>query len=211
MTSGQKTSPRSPDEVNLDTFMAKVRKDPSGCWLWTGKLNDWGYGYVRTGSRKTGRKVRRAHRVAYELLVGPIPADFQLDHVCRVRHCVNPAHLEPVTPRVNTRRSAAPTALNARKTLCINGHPFDAANTRIDPRGWRCCRQCERDRQAKRRGERVRLAHGADPLRSEVSHASGAPRAAAPLPAAQTTRTSERQMPRHSREEGPRHHDKGAA
>src|SRR6266496_2265386 len=86
-------------------FWAKV--DRSGgsraCWLWTGKTGRDGYGRIGLGGR--GALVRvRAHRFAYELLIGPIPDGLQIDHLCRVRHCVNPAHLEPVTQRENILR-----------------------------------------------------------------------------------------------------------
>lgn len=123
----------------VDRFMAKVDKDaPNGCWLWTAALDDGGYGVFGVTSSCT----RKAHRFAYENLVGPIPAGLQLDHLCRVRNCVNPDHLEPVTPRVNVLRGVGPTAKNAAKTHCIHGHPFDAKNTYTDPRGRRDCRKC---------------------------------------------------------------------
>ena len=78
-----------------------------------------------------------AHRVAYELQVGPIPVGLQLDHLCRVRSCVNPAHLEPVTSAENTRRG-----LRAMKTHCPQGHPYAGENLLIRPTGQRRCRTC---------------------------------------------------------------------
>lgn len=88
-----------------EKFWPRVDKTgPSGCWLWTGSCLPTGYGQV--GCRVGGKTyVSSAHRVAYRFVVGPIPAGLQLDHLCRVRRCVNPAHLEPVTPRENVRRS----------------------------------------------------------------------------------------------------------
>ena len=75
---------------------------------------------------------------------GPIPEGLTLDHLCRVRACVNPAHLEPVTLRENTLRSpSAPTAINARKTECLRGHAFTPENTWVH-RSRRCCRECKR-------------------------------------------------------------------
>lgn len=82
----------------FDTFYEKSE----GCWLWTGSLTFDGYGIFRENNRRTG-----AHRFAYEYFVGPIPAGLQIDHLCRVRNCVNPAHLDPVTNAENTTRAYA--------------------------------------------------------------------------------------------------------
>jgi hypothetical protein len=89
----------------------------------------------------------KAHRAVYELLVGPIPPDLPMDHLCGVTSCVNPAHLQIVTPRENVVRGRGPAtagARNAAKTQCPHGHPYDAANTRHDSAGRRRCRTCER-------------------------------------------------------------------
>jgi hypothetical protein len=93
----------------------------SGCWLWIGDAQANGYG------RYNGTV---AHRVTYELLVGPIPTGLTLDHKCRIRCCVNPAHLEPVTNVENVLRGDSVPAKNRRKTHCEHGHPFDEQNTR---------------------------------------------------------------------------------
>ena len=113
----------------------------SGCWLWVGHVSVMGY--ARYGSRK-----RYAHRLIYEALVGPIPAGMELDHLCRAHRCVNPSHLEVVTHRENILRGRGPAAAHARKTECVNGHPFDAANTYSwGPEGrYRSCRTCDRER-----------------------------------------------------------------
>lgn len=88
-------------------FMRLWQMGPGGCWLWTRSLNRNGYGrFALTG----GRRWVVAHRYAYEALVGPIPAGLLLDHRCRVRHCCNPYHTEPVTVRKNTLRGEGPTA-----------------------------------------------------------------------------------------------------
>lgn len=121
---------------------AKIAVDSSGCWLWTGAKAD---GYGRVGL--SGRKRIAAHRLAYTLLVGPIPEGSQLDHLCRVRHCLNPAHLEPVDCRTNLLRGQTIAATNAAKERCVHGHLFDEANTRYRMRGnsrCRSCRTCER-------------------------------------------------------------------
>jgi hypothetical protein len=125
----------------------KYEVDPSGCWLWTAALNRHGYGILDG---------RYAHRVLYKALVGEVPDDLHLDHLCRVRNCVNPAHLEPVTPRVNVMRSTAVTATNAAKTHCKRGHPFDQRNTYVKPTGYRGCRTCHADTERARRAARKR-------------------------------------------------------
>lgn len=120
----------------------EIRTDRTGeCWLWTGRLNGSGYAEMKLGGR-----YQMAHRVAYQEIVGPIPEGMQLDHLCRVRHCVNPAHLEPVTSRENTIRGQSPSAINAAKTHCKRGHAFDEANTFINTFGSRVCRACRRAR-----------------------------------------------------------------
>ena len=119
-----------------ERFWAKVQPCPmSGCWLWSGYLNEKGYGMFRHGP------MRMAHRVAYEILVGGVAGGLCLDHKCRVRCCTNPSHLEPVTPLENTRRG------DVRRAECKHGHE--------KPPGKRCpeChRQNERKRRARRRG-----------------------------------------------------------
>lgn len=120
----------------------------SGCWLWAGALSQ-GYGSVSLDGRS-----QRAHRVVYKLLAGEIPDGLQLDHLCRVRRCVNPSHLEPVTNRENAIRGVGWAGQHARKTHCVNGHEFSPENTYVwarDPRR-RYCRACTR---------RHRLAHRA--------------------------------------------------
>ena len=126
-------------------FRKRVKLDPeSDCWLWTGAGQGTGYGVYKATS---GEPWSMAHRVAYEILVGPIPKGLYLDHRCRVRNCVNPAHLEPVTTRTNTLRGNSPPAVNARKVFCIRGHPLFGANLHRKIRnGWpiRECRACKR-------------------------------------------------------------------
>lgn len=81
-------------------FWDRVDKDgPGGCWIWTGSVEGKGYGHPTIAGKK-----HPAHRLAYELLVGPVPEGLHLDHLCRVRRCVNPEHLEPVTSRENSLR-----------------------------------------------------------------------------------------------------------
>lgn len=113
----------------------------NGCWLWTRAVDAYGYGAIRAGGT-----MRKTHRLAYELLAGPIPDGLQLDHLCRVRHCANPSHLEPVTSRENSQRG-----VKAKQETCQRGHHFDAENTRRRANGRRTCRRCEFQRRHARR------------------------------------------------------------
>ena len=123
-------------------FWAKIDKNgPNDCWLWRAAKGGGGYGCFRRGGRKDGNIP--AHRFIYELLVGPIPKGLTIDHLCRNRLCVNPAHLEAVTHQVNILRGEGLAARNAKATHCIHGHPFDLFNTRFNRGGKRDCRACD--------------------------------------------------------------------
>jgi hypothetical protein len=106
----------------LDRFYRYVSPEPnSGCWLWTGFVSHSGYGQLGVGSMKDStRRIAVAHRVAHELFKGPIADGLEVDHLCRVRSCVNPEHLEAVTPSINVRRSTAP-AVNSRLGVMRRG------------------------------------------------------------------------------------------
>jgi hypothetical protein len=133
--------PRIAEKIAVD--------EATGCWLWTaGKDRD---GYARVGWQ--GRSVS-AHRLTYCLLVGEIPTGLEIDHLCRVRHCVQPDHLEPVTHRENTLRGNTIPAAHAARTHCVHGHEFTGANLRISPDGRRECRACGRIKDAGRRSRR---------------------------------------------------------
>lgn len=131
----------------LPRFLAKVTmgRGPADCWLWTaGRRNGYGRFWF------DGRDVY-AHRFAYGVYVGPIASSAVIDHLCRNTGCVNPAHLEPVAERTNLLRGLCPTAMNARRVRCVNGHLFNAENTYIESRGRRKCRACNRDQARSRR------------------------------------------------------------
>lgn len=146
---------RDDDEAR---FWSKVDKDGpeprpelGPCWVWiAGKSHD-GYGQFSV----SGSMVY-AHRYGYELTVGPVPDGLELDHLCRTRACVRGLHLEPVTTRENLLRGETLTAANARKTHCAQGHPFDAGNTYVNPKGYRYCRECNRISAQRRRTVRRR-------------------------------------------------------
>lgn len=120
-----------------EVFSLVTPEPNTGCWLWLGYVDRAGYGQVRDG-----RVARSAHVVVYERIVGRHDSE-DLDHRCRVRCCVNPAHLEPVTHRENMRRGSGFAGINARKTHCLRGHAFTPENTRSRDNGNRSCRACE--------------------------------------------------------------------
>lgn len=141
---------RAPDDVR---FWSKVdRSDPDGCWPWIAKTRSMGYGYFHWQGQQ-----RPAHRVSWQLLRGEIPANADLDHLCRNRVCVNPAHLEPVTHHVNVLRGEGFSGKNARKTHCPQGHEYSPENTIVRTKGdgkstWtsRECRICTREGNTRR-------------------------------------------------------------
>lgn len=141
----------------------------SGCWIWLGALNEGGYGVFRVsnewlldypGVNTTLNKSRhvqvQAHRVSYALIFGKISPDLTLDHLCRVRCCVNPYHVEEVTARENTLRGFSSSAIAMRRNCCVRGHPYDSANLYFY-RGQRMCRECMRGAVRKMRARRKNI------------------------------------------------------
>jgi hypothetical protein len=135
-------------------FMSKVNKT-GGCWLWTA-AKAGGYGRFALA----GGRLVPAHRYAWEVLVGPIPAGMQMDHLCRTPACVNPAHLEPVTQRENALRGEAPTVRVYRTGYCARGHSMADAYT-VPATGANQCRTCNRERARARRAAKKKEAANA--------------------------------------------------
>ena len=121
------------------------RVTESGCWIWMGYINESGYGHVKIKERTL-----KAHRAVYAMMAGSIPHGLTLDHLCRVRCCVNPSHREPVTIRDNLFRGETPAARNASVERCKQGHAFTTRNTYFYS-GHRYCRECNRVSHAKKR------------------------------------------------------------
>ena len=127
----------------------------SGCWIWLGSRKPAGYGQIGGGGQR-----HYAHRVAYELTIGPVPTGLHLDHLCRNRACVNPVHLEAGPKKVNDLRAEGFCGVNARKTECPAGHVYNAANTLVTRKSHRLCRTCNRNRARARRVTQCLTARG---------------------------------------------------
>lgn len=119
------------------------------CWNWTAAKSRQGYGQFWYGLPK---RLWLAHRLAYTLSIGPIEAGLTIDHLCRNRLCVNPAHLEAVSQKENILRSDSVSARAARKTHCDNGHQLTGDNMHKLPNGWRECRACDRNNHRRKAG-----------------------------------------------------------
>ena len=130
------------DGMDLDWLRDRCLVDPStGCWLWTRSLKGNGYAQVSYRNRRSVA----AHTLSYRFRYGVVPDGYELDHLCRVRHCINPDHLEPVTHLENMLRGDAgkkAAAENLAKMHCKRGHPYSGANLYINPKGARVCRAC---------------------------------------------------------------------
>lgn len=135
--------------MSVDRLMARRQVVAAGwvtpCWMWTGST----FAGKEYGQIKHEGKNWRVHRLAYELLVGPIPSGLVVDHLCRQPRCFRPDHLEAVTSVVNTHRGEGPSAINARRATCSHGHLLAGENLYLTPDGRRKCRVCLRNANAK--------------------------------------------------------------
>ena len=136
-------------------FWKSVVRTPNKCWKWPRSLDKDGY-----GSFKNNNKISRAHRFSYELFYGKIPSTLVIDHLCRNKNCVNPDHLDLVTPRENILRGNTGHHTNqlrgkdhphGKKTHCSNGHEYNKKNTYLRPKGGRNCRVCHKEVERVRR------------------------------------------------------------
>lgn len=145
-----------PPAEKLSDYIA-ARIDRGGdCYLWTGSVNDAGYGIVNCGELHQAR----AHRVVWEQERGPIPDGSQIDHLCRNRRCVRTSHLEPVTQQENIARGLVDRFRNGMDTKCVNGHEYTPDNTYYPPSGkpyYRRCRECNRIRSRKNNRKKANL------------------------------------------------------
>jgi hypothetical protein len=133
----------SADPKTIRRFAEKIDILENGCWRWTGTTNARRLGGPR-GLFWTETRFQTAYRWAWQALNGPVPEGLELDHYrypddgCIGPLCAHPKHVRPVTHRDNVLRGNGASARNARKTACLNGHPYDV----VDARGWRLCSIC---------------------------------------------------------------------
>ena len=128
----------------------------STCWFWTGFTSSQGYGVTKRKIDGEWHTIN-AHRLMYMQEIGPIPEGHVIDHLCRVRNCLNPDHLESVTNHENVLRGNSGKYLRSR-THCPQGHKYTPENTVIGSKGTRECRSCKRARSHVARDRRKRLA-----------------------------------------------------
>lgn len=142
----------------VERLLAGMVHTDTGCWEWAGAADNHGYGRIQRRDADGRWRPAKTHRASYEIHVGPIPDGLQLDHLCRNRICANPAHLEPVTNRVNALRGSGACGLNARKTECLRGHPYRPETTRFRTTAYgttgRECLICDAELRLRREARR---------------------------------------------------------
>lgn len=142
------TTPFDVDEIwdKVSERALPSEPDKDSCWPWPGSLTSSGYGKVSWYGMEY-----LVHRIAYQALVGDVPDGLELDHLCRVRSCFNPSHLEAVTHRENVLRGVSFAAVHSQLTHCRQGHEFTPENTYVTTQGARRCRTCKAAHQRSRR------------------------------------------------------------
>lgn len=143
-------------DISNDALLGRVMPiTESGCWIWMGEIaKSHGYGIVN-GPIGNGKRRDYAHRIFHERFKGPIPEGLTIDHLCRVRCCVNPDHLDAVPIGINVLRGESNAAKHAKKTHCIHGHPLTSDNLvpiSTRPR-YRMCRHCANARHEAKTGK----------------------------------------------------------
>lgn len=143
-----RTSPSTPLSERIVEWKKLAGTNEKGCWIWHQFIDEVskgcnGYGQVSFGNRRN----HKVHKLVWEHFNGPVPEGKELDHLCRVRACWNPRHLEAVTHKVNMERGD-----RATRTHCPVGHPYDSTNTYTDSRNQRRCRTCNREDMRRRNG-----------------------------------------------------------
>lgn len=179
LTTGQRrcqVAKPNPSILDLpESLRHRIAPEPnSGCWLWTGVIQSRGYGTCYVGTGRADQRLRVAHRVIYERLVGLVPEGLVLDHLCRVRSCVNPAHLEPVTNRENILRGVGIAAQRSVAQKCSRGHIDWVIRAGTRHRTCRTCRRIVKGAWQRRYRTKLKLmaaCHGIDV--ELVRHARG--------------------------------------
>lgn len=162
--------PINPTVRSVQRFNAKIEVNSNGCWNWTAALSQYGYGRFWYEHENGEWFQVMAHRFAYSVWISPLlDSTTVIDHLCRNKKCVNPAHMEEVTIQINTQKGlAGHHTFQSGKTHCPQGHSYDVENTYVTKNGKRMCRACGR----LRRIERSRITMGKPPVTGNPSEVS---------------------------------------